>query len=138
MPARTARARSCRRPSSRPPTTPKRKTFIEAYQKAYNIDRIPSPVSAAQGYDFGLSARRGDEAGRHRPTARRSARRWRDLKTKVDGVVTTYDHPFTASDHEAISTNIPVFGIVKDGRVAFWSKDDEASAGQIRVKGAVN
>ena len=33
------------------PTTPKRKAFIEAYQAAYKIDRIPSPVSAAQGYD---------------------------------------------------------------------------------------
>ena len=25
--------------------------FIEAYQKAYKVDRMPSPVSAAQGYD---------------------------------------------------------------------------------------
>src|SRR2546422_578067 len=31
--------------------TPKRKAFIEAYQKAYKVDRMPSPVSAAQGYD---------------------------------------------------------------------------------------
>ena len=35
------------------PNTPKRKAFIAAYQKAYNPPngRIPSPVSAAQGYD---------------------------------------------------------------------------------------
>jgi branched-chain amino acid transport system substrate-binding protein len=33
------------------PNTPKRKAFIEAYQKAYKVERIPSPVSAAQGYD---------------------------------------------------------------------------------------
>src|SRR5258708_16297664 len=33
------------------PTTPKRKSFIEAYHKAYGGDRMPSPVSAAQGYD---------------------------------------------------------------------------------------
>ena len=32
-------------------TAEERKAFIEAYQKAYNVDRIPSPVSAAQGYD---------------------------------------------------------------------------------------
>ncbi len=31
--------------------TPKRAAFIEAYQDAYKIDRMPSPVSAAQGYD---------------------------------------------------------------------------------------
>src|SRR2546425_3868277 len=35
------------------PNTPKRAAFITAYQKAYNPPngRIPSPVSAAQGYD---------------------------------------------------------------------------------------
>ena len=35
------------------PTTPKRKAFIDAYAKAYNPPggRMPSPVSAAQGYD---------------------------------------------------------------------------------------
>ena len=31
------------------PNTPKRKSFIEAYQKAYKVTRISSPVSAAQG-----------------------------------------------------------------------------------------
>ena len=31
--------------------TPRIKRFIDAYHKTYNVDRIPSPVSAAQGYD---------------------------------------------------------------------------------------
>ena len=118
-------------------TTPKRKTFVESYQKAYNIDRIPSPVSAAQGYDsIYLLAAAITQAGTTEGPKVRAA--LEDLKAKVDGVVTTYDHPFTASDHEAISRNIPVFGIVKGGRVVFWSKEDEASASQIRVKGAIN
>jgi len=118
-------------------TTPKRKAFVEAYQKAYNIDRIPSPVSAAQGYDsvYLLAAAITQAGTTDGPKVRAALE---DLKTKVDGVVTTYDHPFTATDHEAISRNIPVFGIVKGGRVAFWSKEDEAAATQVRVKGAVN
>jgi len=118
-------------------TTPKRKAFIEAYQKAYNIDRISSPVSAAQGYDsvYLLAAAITQAGTTDGPKVREALE---DLKTKVDGVVTTYDHPFTTTDHEAISKNIPVFGIVKGGRVAFWSKDDEAAATQVRVKGAVN
>ena len=33
------------------PITPRAKAFIEAYHKAYGVTRIPSPVSAAQGYD---------------------------------------------------------------------------------------
>jgi len=118
-------------------TTPKRKTFVEAYQKAYGIDRIPSPVSAAQGYDsvYLLAAAITQAGSTDGPKVRAALE---DLKTKVDGVVTSYDHPFTQTDHEAISRNIPVFGIVKGGRVVFWSKEDEASASQVRVKGAVN
>ncbi len=50
-PARTATARSCRRPSSRSRSRREAKAFIEAYHKAYGVTRIPSPVSAAQGYD---------------------------------------------------------------------------------------
>ena len=118
-------------------TTPKRKTFVEAYQKAYGIDRIPSQVSAAQGYDsvYLLAAAITQAGSTDGPKVRAALE---DLKTKVDGVVTSYDHPFTQTDHEAISRNIPVFGIVKGGRVVFWSKEDEASASQVRVKGAVN
>src|SRR5512143_1424089 len=33
------------------PITPRARAFIEAYHKAYGVSRIPSPVSAAQGYD---------------------------------------------------------------------------------------
>src|SRR5437763_13850662 len=33
------------------PVTPKAKAFIEAYHKTYGVTRIPSAVSAAQGYD---------------------------------------------------------------------------------------
>ena len=119
------------------PTTPKRKAFVEAYQKAYSIDRIPSPVSAAQGYDsvYLLAAAITQAGSTDGPKVRAALE---DLKAKVEGVVTTYDHPFSPTDHEAISRNIPVFGIVKGGRVVFWSKEDEAAAGQIRVKGAVN
>ena len=118
-------------------TTAKRKAFIDAYQKAYNIDRIPSPVSASQGYDsiYLLTAAMKQAGTTDGPKVRAALE---DLKEKVDGVVTTYDHPFTVADHEAISRNIPVFGIVKGGRVAFWSKEDEASAGQVRIKGAIN
>ena len=115
-------------------TTPKRKTFVEAYQKANNIDRIPSPVSAAQGYDsvYLLAAAMTQAGTTDGPKVRAALE---DLKAKVDGVVTTYDHPFSPTDHEAISKNIPVFGIVQGGRVVFWSKEDEAAASQVRLKG---
>jgi branched-chain amino acid transport system substrate-binding protein len=100
------------------PTTPKRKAFIDAYVKAYNPPngRIPSPVSAAQGYDsIYLLAAAIQQAGTTDGPKVRAA--MEDLKTKVDGVVTTYDKPFTHDDHEAIKSSMVVFGEVSGGHV---------------------
>jgi branched-chain amino acid transport system substrate-binding protein len=115
------------------PTTPKRKAFIEAYQAAYKIDRMPSPVSASQGYDSvyllaaAITQAKSTDGAKIRAALE-------NLQTKVDGVVTTYDHPFTATDHEAITANIPVFGIVKGGRVVLAHEEDLAGDKALRVK----
>ena len=114
-------------------TTPKRKAFIEAYQKAYNVDRIPSPVSAAQGYDsIYLLAAAIKQAGSTEGRKIREA--LENLNEKVEGVVTTYDKPFSATDHEAITDNIPVFGLVKGGRVVPAHPEDIAGDKALRVK----
>ena len=52
----------------------------------------------------------------------------------MDGVVTTYNKPFTAKDHEAITANIPVFGEVKGSRVVYAYPDDQKKASEVRVK----
>jgi len=99
-------------------TTPKRKAFVDSYLKAYNppAGRIPSPVSAAQGYDsVYLLAAAIKQAGSTDGPAVRAA--LESLKEKVDGVVTTYDKPFTHDDHEAIKPGMAVFGQVSNGRV---------------------
>ena len=115
------------------PTTPKRKSFIEAYQKAYNVDRIPSPVSAAQGYDsIYLLAAAIKQAGG--TDGRKIREALENLNEKVEGVVTTYDKPFSATDHEAITDNIPVFGLVKGGRVVPAHPEDIAGDKALRVK----
>jgi branched-chain amino acid transport system substrate-binding protein len=115
------------------PTTPKRKAFIEAYQAAYKIDRIASPVSAAQGYDsVYLLAAAITQAGGTEGDKIRAA--LEDLNTKVEGVVTTYDRPFSATDHEAITSNIPVFGVVKGGRVVPAHPEDLEGDKALRVK----
>jgi branched-chain amino acid transport system substrate-binding protein len=100
------------------PNTPKRKAFIEAYQKAYNPPngRIPSPVSAAQGYDsMYLLAAAIKQAGNTDGVKIREA--LENLKDKIDGVVTTYDHPYTHDNHEAITMDMVTMGEVKDGHV---------------------
>jgi len=113
--------------------TPKRKAFIEAYQAAYKVDRIPSPVSASQGYDsvWLLKAAIEQAKSTDGPKIRAALE---NLQTKVEGVVTAYDHPFTADDHEAISGNIPVFGVVKGGRVVVAHAEDIAGDKAVRVK----
>jgi branched-chain amino acid transport system substrate-binding protein len=115
------------------PTTPKRKAFIEAYQATYKVDRFPSPVSAAQGYDSvyllvaAIAQAKSTEGRKIREALE-------NLQTKVDGVVTVYDHPFSATDHEAITANIPVFGIVKGGKVEIAHPEDIAGDKALRVK----
>ncbi len=115
------------------PTTPKRKAFIEAYQKAYKIDRMASPVSAAQGYDsvYLIAAAINQAKSTDGPKVRAALE---NLDAKVEGVVTVYDKPFSAKDHEAISPNIPVFGVVRNGRVVPAHPEELAGDKAIRTK----
>ena len=119
------------------PDTPKRKAFIDAYLKTFKPknNRIDSPVSAAQGYDsiYLLAAAIKQANSTDGPKIREALE---NLNTKVEGVVTTYDKPFTKDDHEAITPNIPVFGEVKGGRVVFAYSDDMKKASEVRVKDA--
>ena len=117
------------------PTTPKRQSFIINYLKTFNPKnaRIDSPVSAAQGYDsIYLLAAAIKQAGVTDGPKIKAA--LEDLKTPVEGVVTTYNKPFTAKDHEAITANIPVFGEVKGSRVVYAYPDDQKKASEVRVK----
>ena len=100
------------------PNTPKRKAFIDGYLKTYKPagGRIPSPVSAAQGYDsIYLLAAAIKQAGTTDGPKVRAA--LENLNEKVDGVVTTYNKPYSKDNHEAIDAKTTVFGEVKNGRV---------------------
>jgi branched-chain amino acid transport system substrate-binding protein len=117
------------------PTTPKRQSFIINYLKTFNPKnaRIDSPVSAAQGYDsIYLLAAAIRQAGSIEGPKIKAA--LEDLRTPVEGVVTTYNKPFSAKDHEAITANIPVFGEVKGQRVVYAYAEDQKVASQVRVK----
>ena len=117
--------------------TPKRKVFIDAYLKTFKPknNRIDSPVSAAQGYDsIYLLAAAIKQANSTDGSKIREA--LENLNAKVEGVVTTYDKPFTKDDHEAISANIPVFGEVRQGTVVYAYADDMKKGGDLRVKAA--
>jgi branched-chain amino acid transport system substrate-binding protein len=115
--------------------TPKRKSFIEAYQKAYKVKRIPSPVSAAQGYDsvYLLAAAMKQAKSTDGPAVLKALE---DLKDPVEGVVTTYNKPFSKEDHEAITANMVVIGAAKDGVINYAYDEDKKKGGEVRTKAA--
>ena len=115
--------------------TQKRKAFIEAYLKEFKPknNRIDSPVSAAQGYDsVYLLAAAIRQAGTTDGEKIREA--LENLNEKVAGIVTVYDKPFSKTDHEAITDNIPVMGEVKNGKVVYAYQEDADKGSDIRLK----
>ena len=113
------------------PITPKAKQFIDAYHKTYGVQRIPSPVSAAQGYDaVYLFAAAVKQAGS--TDSRKIAEALEDLREPVQGVIATWNKPYSKWDpskpetHEAFRREQAVMGLVKDGRVVFANESDRA------------
>jgi branched-chain amino acid transport system substrate-binding protein len=108
-----------------PPTTAKRKVFVDNYLKEFKPKNgiIASPVSAAQGYDsvYLLAAAIKQANSTEGPKLLAALQ---DLKNPVEGVVMTYNKPFSAADHEAIKAKDVVMGIVENGRVEFLNAED--------------
>ena len=111
------------------PITPRIKAFIDAYHKAYNVKQIPSPVSAAQGYDavyiFAAAVKQAQSTD-----TKKIKEALEDLKEPVKGVIAYWVHPYSKWDpaneetHEAFRREQTVMGMVKDGRVVFSSNAD--------------
>ncbi|MHB0986966.1 MAG: ABC transporter substrate-binding protein [Sulfuricella sp.] len=112
------------------PITPKAKSFIEGYHKAYGVSRIPSPMSAAQGYDavyiFAAAVKQAQSNDTHK-----IKEALEDLKEPVKGVIATWRHPYAKWDpaneqtHEAFRRDQVVMGMVKDGRVVFANEAEK-------------
>jgi branched-chain amino acid transport system substrate-binding protein len=113
------------------PITPKAKAFIEAYHKAYGVTRIPSPVSAAQGYDavylFAAAVKQAGSTDTHKIKLALE-----DLKEPVHGVIAIWRKPYSKWDpanfetHEAFRREQAIMGMVQDGRVVFANESDRA------------
>jgi branched-chain amino acid transport system substrate-binding protein len=110
------------------PDTPKRAAFIAAWQRLSRAERMPSAVSAAQGYDgMLLLAAAIRQAGTTHGSRVREA--LENLHGKVEGVVMTYERPFSRTDHEAIDHPDQVtMGEVRGGRVVRAYEDRKKAA----------
>jgi len=107
------------------PSNERRAAFLSAYGRRYNLRRIPVPMAAAQAYDstyillyslFGI--RDGNLNGPAVKTA---------LETKARtyyGVVATYERPFSPTDKDALTQNMLVMGVVRNGAITFAYDED--------------
>jgi branched-chain amino acid transport system substrate-binding protein len=97
-------------------TTEKAKKFVADYQKRFSVDRIPSAVSAAQGYDslYLLAAAITQAGATDGPKIKAALE---SLQQPYAGVIATFDKPYSATDHEAIHQPNVVMGVVKSGQV---------------------
>ena len=94
----------------------KAKQFVADYQKKFSVERIPSAVAAAQGYDsMYLLAQAIDQAGGTEGPKIKAA--LEDFKKPYAGVIATFPKPFSKTDHEAIHREQVLMGVVGAGDV---------------------
>ena len=107
------------------PSNERRASFLTSYARKYKVTKIPVPMAAAQGYDsvyilvyslFGI--RDGNLTGPAVKTALES------ISRTYYGVVATYERPFSPQDKDAMSQNMLVMGMVKNGAVTFAYPED--------------
>jgi branched-chain amino acid transport system substrate-binding protein len=109
------------------------RAFIAAYEKATGKSNIPSPMSAAQGYDAmrimynAIQSAASTDGTKIKDALER-------ITTGIEGVITTHRRPFTADDHDAISANMLVMGRVKGGRADFAFVEDANKSILLRRK----
>jgi branched-chain amino acid transport system substrate-binding protein len=107
------------------PSNERRAAFLSAYARKFKSQRITVPMAAAQGYDttyvlmyslFGI--RDGNANGPALKTA------LENMARTYYGVVATYERPFSLNDKDAISQNMLVMGMVKNGLITFAYPED--------------
>ncbi len=108
-------------------------SFLLGYRRAFKTDRIPSPMSAAQGYDgmhlLYLAIRQANSTdGKEIKNA------FENLKARYQGAITSYNKPFSKEDHDAITQNMLLVGKVASGRIDYAYNEDQKKGALLRVK----
>ncbi len=107
------------------PSNERRAAFLSAYARKYKSKRMTVPMAAAQAYDTAyilmyslFSIKDGNATGPALKTA------LENMQRTYYGVVATYEKPFSLKDKDAISQNMLVMGMVKNGAVTFAYPED--------------
>lgn len=112
----------------------RRNAFITAYQQLFKSAIIPAPMAAAQGYDAALLLFYALHQAQSAEPAKIKAA-LEDLKRQVAGVITTYDHPFSKTDHDALTGNMLVMGVIRKGVVEYAYREDAQRGYFVQRKG---
>jgi branched-chain amino acid transport system substrate-binding protein len=107
------------------PSNERRRAFLSAYRRAYELP-LKVPMAAAQAYDstyllmYALLGLKSDAAltGFNIKAALES------MQKVYYGVVSTYEHPFSPNDKNAVTANMLVMGKVQKGGVTFAYPED--------------
>lgn len=108
--------------------------FFLRYKKLSKESPIGSVMSAAQTYDAvhlllrALFVAKGDLSG---PGVKRGLE---NIERSYQGVVTTYNQPFSNRDHDAISSNMLWIGTWRGGERVYHYAEDAKRAGYVRRK----
>jgi branched-chain amino acid transport system substrate-binding protein len=107
------------------PSNERRSAFLSAYARKYKTSKIGVPMAAAQAYDTVyllayaiLSIRNGDLSG---PAVKNALE---NIPRTYYGVTATHERPFSKDDKDAVTRNMLVMGLVKNGAVTFAYPQD--------------
>ena len=109
-------------------------SFLRGYAKLSKETLIGSMMSASQTYDAvhlllrAMFASKGDLSG---PALKKALE---NLPRPYQGVVTTYDRPFSDKEHDAISANMLWLGVWRDGQRQYYYPHDAKLGGMVRRK----
>lgn len=112
----------------------RRSSFIARLKRHAGGASVASLMAAAQTYDAvhlmlrAVFQTRGDTSG---PALKAALEQ---LDRPYVGVVTTYDRPFSAADHDAFSSNMIWLGVWRNGEIRYQYAEDDKRAGFIRRK----
>ncbi len=108
---------------------PKAGAFVQQYYQTYRVDRILSPMSAAEGYDaIKILAAAFQQAQSLDSTQVKNA--LENLETPVVGVITTWIKPYSKwnpknpQSHEAFRTQDVFMAVVKENKITFVEEED--------------
>jgi branched-chain amino acid transport system substrate-binding protein len=107
------------------PSNERRSSFISAYARKYKTKNMGVPMAAAQAYDSVymltyaiLGIRNGDLSG---PAVKNALE---NMSKVYYGVTATHEQPFSKDDKDAVTSNMLVMGMVKNGAVTFAYPED--------------